>query len=75
MSKKEQVKFDLEFLKNAFAIVLTAIFAVVGYGIANIEALSKIQFYVGSAVLLVLVVALAFITKGLVASRRKIKEL
>ena len=75
MSMKEQIKFDLDILKNIFVIVLTAIFAMVGFGVANLKSLDKMQLYLGAGILFVLIVALILTIKGLVISRRKIKEL
>lgn len=43
MSAKEQVKFDLDFLKGLIFACLGAIFGIVGYAIINIETLTRKQ--------------------------------
>lgn len=75
MSMKERVKFDLDILKGLLFACIGAIFGIGSYAIINIANLSKIQIYIGSFVALVIVVALAFILKGLTINRKKLEEL
>ena len=72
---KERVKFDLEFLKTLFFFVLTALCAVIGYGIANFETLTKIQIALGYIVGLVLLTALFFSIIGLLKVRKLMEDL
>ncbi len=74
MSLKERVKFDLDILKSVLLIVITALCAVFGYAITNIEILTKKQIAFGSMASFVLVIALALIIKALVVNRRKLEE-
>lgn len=74
MSLKERVKFDLDILKSVLLIVITALCAVFGYAITNIEILTKKQIAFGSMASFVLVIALALIIKALVINRRKLEE-
>ena len=70
MDLKERVKFDLDFLKTLFFFILTALCAVVGYGIVNFESVTKMQMLLGYIVSVVLLVALFFTILGLLASRK-----
>ena len=70
MDLKERVKFDLDFLKTLFFFILTALCAVMGYGIANFESITKMQMLLGYIVSVVLLVALFFTILGLLASRK-----
>lgn len=74
MSLKERVKFDLDILKSVLLIVITALCAVFGYAITNIEILTKKQIAFGSMASFVLVIALALIIKALVINRKKLEE-
>lgn len=72
MDKKEQAKSDIETLRSILVVVLTAIFAVVGYGIINIETLSNKQIYLGIGAILLLVVSLTILVKFYLETRKKL---
>lgn len=72
---KERIKFDLDFLKSLFFFVLTALCAVIGYGIANFETLTKAQIVLGYIVGLVLLTALFFSVVGLLKVRKLMEDL
>ena len=70
MDLKERVKFDLDFLKTLFFFDLTALCAVVGYGIANFESVTKMQVLLGY----ILIATLVFAVVGLLISRKLLME-
>ena len=74
MDTKERVRFDLDFLKTLFFFLLTALCAVLGYGIANFESISRIQMLLGYISSVVLAVALFFTILGLLISRKLLME-
>ena len=75
MDTKERVRFDLDFLKTLFFFTLTALCAVIGYGIANFESLSKPQMLLGYIASVVLAVALFFTILGLLMSHKLLMEI
>lgn len=75
MSKKEQVKFDLDILKGLLFACIGAIFGVIGYAIINIENLTIKQIILGLIVTLILVIALIIIFKVLAVKRKRLKDL
>lgn len=74
MDIKERVKFDLDFLKTLFFFDLTALCAIVGYGIANFESITKMQVLLGYIAGLILVATLVFVVVGLLISRKLLME-
>ena len=74
MSKKEQVKSDIELLRNFLILVVTAIFGIIGYAIINIEILTLKQLFLGALALLILYVMLVFMTLKYFKARKELKE-
>ena len=72
MDKKEQAKSDIETLRSILVIFLTAIFAVFGYGIINVDALSKKQVFLGTGAALFLGVSLVVLIKLYAQTRKKL---
>ena len=72
MDKKEQAKSDIETLRSILAIVLTALFAVFGYGIVNVESLSKKQIYLGFGAALFLGIVFIALIKMYLNTRKKL---
>ena len=72
---KERVKFDLDFLKNLFFFIATAFCAVVGYAVANMQSLVRVQIYAGVGIVIVLIIALVFTIKGLLQTRKLMEDL
>ena len=72
MGKKEQAQRDNEVAVKFLVIIVTAIIAIVGFAIANIETLSTRQIYLGTSATACLVVLLIIAARVYWATRKKL---
>lgn len=75
MSKKESVKSYIDMLRTLLAIIITAIFGVLGYGIIHIDNLSKNQAIGGVIAFIALVTALIIIVKKFLIKNKELEEM
>ena len=72
MGKKEQAKIDNEVSVKFLVIIVTAIIALVGFAIANVETLSAKQIYLGIAAGVCLVAFLIIAARVYWVTRKKL---
>ena len=72
MGKKEQAQRDNEVAVKFLVIIVTAIIAIVGFAIANIETLSTRQIYLGTGATACLVVLLIIAARVYWATRKRL---
>ena len=75
MSKKDQVKYDLDILKGFLFACVGGVFGIVGYAVMSVESLTRKQIILGSVVTFILFIALAIVFRGIKINRKKLREL
>ena len=75
MSKKERVKSDIDTLRNALTIIVTAIFGIIGYAVVNYSNLTMFHLIAGVIISVFLYVALFIVAKLYLKSRKELEKM
>ena len=75
MSKKERVKSDIDILRNALTIIVTAIFGVISYAVVNYSDLTTFHLIVGVIISVFLYVALFIVAKLYLKTRKDLEKM
>lgn len=70
MGIKKKAEIDAKLYINLLCIAITALFAVVGYGLTNINTLNNIEITVGGVIILSLLVAIIELIKAFIGARK-----
>lgn len=75
MSKKDMIKEDISTYRAIILLILSSIFAIIGYAIINIEKLTTNQTTIGIIVSFLLLVGLFIMLKIYLKARKILKDL